>query len=329
MAWTGLIIGVLFGVLLQQGRICFNSAFRDILLIKDNYLMKLAALTLALQIIIFLLFSQFGWMVMNPKPLNFVANIVGGLLFGVGMVLAAGCASGTTYRVAEGMTTAWLAAFGYGLTAYATKAGVFSGLVEWLGQFKVMATNDPTYFVEKSGPTIGSLLNLNPWIPGIIVAALLLVYTFATKTSNRNTKLDWRLASVLLAILGGIAFVASSAAGRKYGLGVTGGWVNLFQAYLTKTPLNWEGLLVLGVMIGAAIAAVATKEFKLRMPRQPITYVQVLGGGVLMGLGAVVAGGCNVGHFLTGIPQLAISSIIASVFFVLGNWGMVWILFRD
>ena len=329
MVWTGLIIGVLFGALLQQGRICFNSAFRDILLIKDNYLMKLAALALALQIIVFLLFSQFGWMVMNPKPLNIPANVIGGLLFGVGMVLAAGCASGTTYRISEGMTTAWLAAFGYGLTAYATKEGALSGLNKWLGQFKVMATNNPTYYVEQSGPTIGSLLNLNPWIPGIIVAALLLVYVFATKTTERKTTLDWRLASVLLAILGGIAFVANSAAGTKYGLGITGGWINLFQAFLTNAPLNWIGLLVLGVMIGAAISAVATKEFKLRMPRQPMTYVQVLGGGVLMGLGAVIAGGCNIGHFLTGVPQLAISSIVASVFFVLGNWAMVWILYRD
>jgi uncharacterized protein len=329
MAWTGLIIGVLFGVLLQQGRICFNSAFRDVLLLKDNYLMKVAALILALEIIVFLLFSQFGWMVMNPKPLNWVGNIVGGLVFGVGMVLAAGCASGVTYRVGEGMTTAWFAAFGYGLTAYATKAGVFSGWLKWVGGFNIKTVNNPAYFVEQSGPTIGSLLNLNPWITGVIVAALLLVYVFATKTTKREAKLDWRLSSALVAVLAGIAFIFSSLAGRKYGLGITGGWIGLFKSYLANEPLSWEALEVLGIVIGAAVAAVLTKEFKLRIPKKPITYVQVLGGGMLMGLGAVTAGGCNVGHFLTGVPQLAISSIIASVCFILGNWGMAWVLYHD
>jgi len=43
----------------------------------------------------------------------------------------------------------------------------------------------------------------------------------------------------------------------------------------------------------------------------------------------VTAGGCNIGHFFSGVPQLAISSIVASVFLVLGNWAMTWILYRD
>lgn len=329
MVWTGLIVGLVFGVLLQQGRICFNSAFRDVLIFRDNYLMKLAALTLALEVVVFLLFAQFGWMVLNPKPLNVPANIIGGLLFGVGMVLAAGCASGITYRVGEGMTTAWFAAFGYGLTAYATKSGVFSWWNNWLGRFSVGASNNPTYYVEQSGPTLASVVGLNPWIPGIVVVALLLVYTFGTKTTERKTKLDWRVASLLLALLAGVAFISSSATGRIYGLGITGGWINLFQAFLTDAALNWEGLEIIGIVIGAGVVAALTKEFKLRMPRAPITYVQVLGGGMLMGLGAVTAGGCNVGHFLTGVPQLAISSLLASVFFILGNWGMAWILFHD
>jgi uncharacterized membrane protein YedE/YeeE len=330
MVWTGLIIGVIFGVLLQQGRICFNSAFRDILLLKDNYLMKVGVLILALEIIVFLLFSQFGWMVMNPKPLNWVGNIVGGLAFGVGMVLAAGCASGITYRVGEGMTTAWFAAFAYGLTGYATKAGAFSGWLKWVGQFNIKTANNASYFVAESGPTLGSVLGgLNPWIPGIIVAALMLAYVFATKTTKRESKLDWRLTAALVAVLAGIAFIASSATGRKYGLGITGGWIGLFKSYLGDTPLSWEALEVLGIVIGSAAAAVLTKEFKLRMPKKPITYVQVLGGGLLMGFGAVTAGGCNVGHFLTGVPQLAISSIIASICFILGNWAMSWILYHD
>jgi hypothetical protein len=63
------------------------------------------------------------------------------------------------------------------------------------------------------------------------------------------------------------------------------------------------------------------------MPKDPKTYLQVMVGGILMGFGASVAGGCNIGHFLTGVPTLALSSIVASVFFVLGNWTMVYFLY--
>jgi len=329
MVWTGLVVGILFGVVLQQGRICFNSAFRDIILIKDNYLLKLAAFALALMMLVFVLLSQFGLMVMNPKPLNVPANIIGGLLFGVGMVLAAGCASGTTYRVGEGLTTAWLAALSYGLSGYAAKAGAFKWLPSALSGSAVKVAQDPSYYVAESGPTIPSILGLNPWIPAVVIAALLIWYAFGTKTTERETKLGWKLAAVLLAVIAGIAFVTSSMAGRKYGLGITGGWINLFKGYVANEPLNWEGLEIIGIIIGSAVAAVWTKEFKLRMPKKPITYVQVLIGGLLMGVGAVTAGGCNIGHFLTGVPQLAISSIIASICFVLGNWAMTWVLYRD
>ncbi|BBE31456.1 transporter [Tepiditoga spiralis] len=328
MEWSGLIIGLIFGVILQKGRVCFNSAFRDVLMFKDNYLMKLAALTLALESIVFVLFAQFGWMTMNPKPLNWGANIVGGFIFGLGMVLAGGCASGVTYRVGEGMTTAWFAAVFYGLTGYATKHGAFNWWLKLFGQ-SIKTTNDSQYFVEKSGPTLSSVLHLNQWIVVAIFVGLMLWYVFGTKTTERPTKLGFKTASILIALLAGFAFITSTASGRHYGMGITGGWINLFDGFLNKKPLNWEGLEILGIIVGAGITAKLAGEFKLRMPKNPITYLQVMIGGFLMGLGAVTAGGCNVGHFLTGVPQLAISSIVASIFFILGNWTMAWLLYRE
>lgn len=95
-AWTGLIIGIIFGIVLQRGRVCFNSAFRDIILIKDNYVLKIGALAIAFQMIALLILAQFGLFKISAPGLNLVANIVGGYIFGLGMVLAGGCASGTT-----------------------------------------------------------------------------------------------------------------------------------------------------------------------------------------------------------------------------------------
>lgn len=330
MAYLGIVFGLIFGIILQRGRICFNSAFRDVRLFKDNYLMKFAALVIALQVLTFLFFAQMGWITLNPIPLNWVGNIIGGYLFGMGMVLAGGCASGVTYRSGEGMTTAWFAAIFYGLTAYATKAGVFSGWLNWVSKFNIKVDHTEGIYAAKSGPTLSSVFNVNPWIVGIIFVAILLWYVFGTKTTERSTKLGYKTAAIILAILAPLAWMSSAAAGRNYGFGITGGWISLFKGFLNKQPLNWGGWEIVGIIIGAMISAKLAGEFKLRMPKNPITYLQVMVGGVLMGLGAVTAGGCNIGHFFTGVPQMAISSLLASLFFILGNWTMSWILFgRD
>jgi len=244
------------------------------------------------------------------------------------MVLAGGCASGVTYRSGEGMTTAWFAAIFYALGAYATKGGLFSGIANWSKQFNISVDTTASVYPAKTGPTLATIFNINPWIPALIVAAILFWYSFGTKTTERPSKLNWRWAAILIAILSPIAWITSAASGRNYGLGITGGWVSLFEGLLTTKGINWEGFSIIGIIIGAMISAILAKEFKLRLPKNPKTYLQVMIGGLMMGFGAMLAGGCNVGHFLTGLPQLAISSIIASAFFVLGNWTMAYILFR-
>jgi len=109
----GLVIGIFFGIILQRGRFCMNSAFRDTLLLKEFNLFKAVVIAWLVSMIGFSLMSFGGIITLNQKPFAPVANIVGGLIFGMGMVLGAGCASGTTYRVGEGMVGSWFALLGY------------------------------------------------------------------------------------------------------------------------------------------------------------------------------------------------------------------------
>jgi len=327
MVWTGLLVGILFGIILQRGRICFNSAYRDVLLFKDNYLLKLYTFAVGLEAVLFVVFAKLGVITLNPMPFNAIGNIIGAYIFGLGMVLAGGCASGVTYRIGEGMTTSWLAGLSFGLTAAAVQGGVLSFLQRGISKFNVMVNHASEVYKQGSGATLADVFRIDPLLMAIIFAAALWIYTFATKTTKRETKMDWRLAGILLAALGVFAWWTSSHAGRIYGLGITGGWVNIMNVLTTKAKVNWIGAEVLGIIIGAAISAVAGKEFKLRMPKNPITYVQVLVGGAMMGLGASLAGGCNIGHSLTGVSLMAISSIVSTIFFILGNWTMAWILF--
>ncbi|MCK7542480.1 MAG: YeeE/YedE family protein [Marinilabiliales bacterium] len=127
---------------------------------------------------------------------------------------------------------------------------------------------------------------------------------------------------MVVGLIGMLSFPLSAAAGRNYPLGITGGWVNIFQSLIKwqavveekvkVTALNWEGAEVLGIVLGALVAALIAGEFAIRAP-EPKLLLQTFAGGLLMGFGAVVSSGCNIGHILSGVPQLSIGSIVGGI----------------
>ncbi|AEF16927.1 MULTISPECIES: YeeE/YedE family protein [Thermoanaerobacterium] len=330
----GFFVGILFGIVLQRGRICFNSAIRDVKMTKDNYLMKIALLAILVETIGFQFAAQMGWIKLSPIAFVPLAQIVGGFLFGAGMVLAGGCASGITYRIGEGYITAFVAAVFFGVTASAVRGGPLTFVNNWMGKAITTTNNPGGFYAAKDGIvnlTLANLLNINPWIVAIIFTILLFIILIFWKTTKRDVSgFNWITAGIALGLVGIIAYLSQ----KSYPLGITGGWVNLFRtttANLDPTqpiPYNWIGMEIVGIIIGAYLAALYSKEFKLRIPKDPKTFVQVALGGILMGLGAGSAGGCNIGHILSGLPHLAISSIVFTIFVVLGNWLMAWFLFE-
>jgi len=82
-----------------------------------------------------------------------------------------------------------------------------------------------------------------------------------------------------------------------------------FQRYVPE--LNWRVWLNFGIIVGAFIGAYLGKDFKVRIPRAKVRFLQVFVGGFLMGYGARLAIGCNIGHIMSGVPMLAVSSLIA------------------
>ncbi|MGD8602043.1 MAG: YeeE/YedE thiosulfate transporter family protein, partial [Gemmatimonadota bacterium] len=111
------IFGLGFGFVLQRGRFCFASAFRDLFLLGYGRNMKGVLVGLAVASI------GFGLVMSRQVPMAYLgilppsANVLplgvhtalGGLLFGVGMVLAGGCVSGSIYRMGEGYVGSWVA----------------------------------------------------------------------------------------------------------------------------------------------------------------------------------------------------------------------------
>lgn len=334
---SGLIIGILFGFVLSRGRFCMNSAFRDIMVLKEYSLVKSVAIALATCMIGFGIMGLAGIITWAPKPFTLLGSIIGGLVFGMGMVLAAGCASGTTYRVGEGMMGSLVALIGLAIGAWATASGMLSPI--------------KTALQAQNLGAITVFGDLTPLLGLIIGAVLLVVMIYfwvlpAMKEKGGDKLLDfsnmkqkifkdgwpWYTTGLIIGIINIIAWPVSAAAGRNYPLGITAGWLgNLkFIALNDATALNWLTWMVLGCVAGGFIATIIAGEWSLRTPKEGKILLLQFVGGFAMGFGAVTAMGCNIGNLLSGIPQFSVGSIVAAAGIVVGCWIMAYLMFmRD
>ncbi len=334
---AGLIIGAIFGFILQRGRFCMNSAFRDIILLKEFKLAKAVTISLAVLMVGFAIFAFGGVITLNPNSFQPLGAIVGGLIFGIGMVLAAGCASGTTYRVGEGMMGSLVAAIGLTFGAVITTWGVLADARIWLrsvvdlGKITLVGVFDPSGIVL---PTVMLII-------GIIGLALMFYFwgwpvikrKREAKEPMINTKnfveatfkkgYPWWVTGILI----GLILTAGYVANGSSVIGITGGWRAINQWFAANSVLGWSGFIIFGIIIGSFVSAIIAKEFKFRVPKDGFMLFKQLIGGILMGFGAVTAAGCNITNILGGVPQLSIHSIITGACIMFGSWIAAYLLF--
>jgi len=109
-------LGISFGFVLQKSRFCLVSALRDPILIGMTQLTRAFLLLLGISILGFALVFWGASQRNIPLSLNVfplgVHTVVGGLLFGIGMVLAGGCSTGILVRIGEGFAMQFVAFFG-------------------------------------------------------------------------------------------------------------------------------------------------------------------------------------------------------------------------
>ncbi|MBD3229509.1 MAG: YeeE/YedE family protein [Candidatus Lokiarchaeota archaeon] len=342
-----LLVGVLFGFILQRGRFCMVSAFRDPLVMKEYNLLKAVAIAIAVEMIGFLVLVGVNAIpALNPKPFNVWANIIGGLVFGFGAAIAGGCASGTTYRIGEGMVGSFVAMLGLAIFGIATATS--GGLLNWisveLNNFSIGVT-DGGDLINNNNLTLANIFGSYAWIHILLVIIIVviigvLIFWHTKKKSDYEFKMPdniiksifkdgWNfwVTGIAIGVVGIIAFAINFWAGKLYPLGITGGWNSVlnitFKGWNAMNVFTW---IVLGAVVGAAIAALIAGEFKFRAPKAKTLLKQFLGGG-LMGFGAAVAGGCNIGHGLSGVPMLSIGSIITLGFIIIGIWIVSYFLF--
>ena len=319
MIITGLLTGIVFGAVLQRGRFCVTGMLRDIFLNKTWR--GFTALLILISVHAFGLTLLTGTGVLSPEINDFkpVAVIVGGFIFGLGIILSGGCASGTWYRSAEGLVGSWIALLFYGLSAAAMKSGPLAGANDWFKQWSLPVT------------TIHGALHISPWI----LVAVLWVVTFLLWRHYRakdagSPKVDlgqaWyakplnmNVAAIGVGIIGTVGFVLSAESGRNGGLGITTPTADIVRWTATgdSARMNWGTLLVIGLLVGAFIAAKTAGEFRVRVPDAQ-TATRAIWGGIMMGVGASLAGGCTVGNGMVETSLFSFQGWVSLFFMALG-----------
>ncbi len=343
---SGILVGVAFGFVLQRGRYCMNSAFRDMIFMDDYTLFRSYILALIIAIVGANLLEDFGFLGddgLRRQSFNIVANIVGGYIFGLGIVLAGGCGSGIIYRIGEGYVSAIVATLGFAASLVTTIHGPLKPIMQSLKSLKITIGEGDNII---TAPALWDLLG-GAHMKWIVIGAIAFVSIAIVLKGSPFAKgpkkgYSWSVTGVLLGLVLILAIWASYFwGGQTRGLSAAGPTAEAFLALTIGNSMarfdpmfdfwgiltgSWSALYIIGIPIGVYMSARGLKEFKLQIP--PADEVaRVLFGSFIMGFGAAVAGGCTVGHALTGIAGLSIASIIATIFMVLGNWTMVYYMF--
>lgn len=339
---SGLVIGVAFGFILQRGQFCMNSAFRDTIFMKDLAMFRAYLIALVIMIIGAHLLEDMGTIVLERQTFYPLANLVGGYIFGIGMVLAEGCGSGILYRTGEGLLSAWFAVLGFFIGIGATTHGILNPLLMLLKNEGLALS-----LAGKPNAALWELIGDGPaakWSVIFVLAFIFLLVILRGKpfSVKKREGLSWPATGVCVGVMGVAAFWTSQFWGGGFarGLSFTEPTEELFFTVLTGNaesrffPMfdlgpfqtTWAAFYIIGVPLGSYVSAKALKKFAWRVPRAR-QLVTVMTGSVMMGFGAVLAGGCNIGQALTGFSTLSVGSVVATIAIIAGNWTMVYFRF--
>ncbi len=352
------VVSLLFGAIAQRTHFCTMGAISDIVNIGDWTRMRMWVMAVGVAMIGFHAMAWLGWVDASQTlyasgRIIWLSALVGGALFGFGMVLASGCGSKTLVRVGAGNLKSLVVFVVMGLAAFATLRGI-SGVLR-------VNTVDRASFEMAGGSGIaqwlGALVGWEPAMAGLVIGGLvglaLLAWALAGPgfITGNNLLAGIGIGATVLGtwwVSGKLGFVpehpqtleavyVGTNSGRIEALTFTApmayalDWLLFFS---DKSKVLTLGVVsVVGVVAGSFVYAVATRGFHWEGFRNTQDTALHLVGAVCMGVGGVTAMGCTVGQGLSGLSTLSLTSVIAVAGIVagavLGFRFQIWLLERE
>ena len=316
---TAALAGLLFGYCAQRGGFCLTRAVSNCALMGDASLLRAYGLAFLVATVGTHLLAL-GFVEEIPvRPFRWAANLTGGLIFGVGMIWGGGCASSSWYRVGEGALGAWVVLGGFAVGATVTTVGILQPLRSALGRLEARVGEVPT---------LDRLLGLGPWPVIAVLAVGLGAWLLRGRREPASSKWPWPLTGLAIGLVITLGWYLSTLAETPTGITFASNTGHLLTYPLVAYPnrITWGMVLVAAVAVGAALAAWWNAEFTWKpVPRG--TGGKLFAGGVTMGVGALLADGCNITQGLTNGATLALGSVVAFAAMLAGGWATVWALY--
>ncbi|GAB3842048.1 YeeE/YedE family protein [Nesterenkonia populi] len=343
-----LILGLGLGIALFHSRFGFTSAWRQLVAVGNGQGLRNHALLLGTTATIFMLLFVTGWSAFGNEPTPYSGTIgvglfLGAFIFGIGMQLGGGCASGTLFAVGSGQSTVVPTLIGFIAGSVIFTTPWFFALVRDLPGMEPVLLSDHVGYVGGWGITILALLALIG-ISKVIQARRTPPPAGTPPTARgwaRAVRGSWPMwvgALVLAGLGGAVMWVSGGIWGVTNALAL---WGARFLQLLGLQPETWEfwqqdgwaemiadpvlshqnSLTNFGIMIGAAIAAAAGGSWVLNRDIRWKHVGVALLGGILMGIGARLAEGCNIGAYLGGIASGSVSGWLWALAALAGTWA--------
>lgn len=317
-----------FGFVVQRGSFCSAALVSAVVLSRDNRGVTAVIIAVVTAMLGFGLMQTLGWITVYPGHVSVIPAAFGGLLYGVGMVFAGGCVSGSLFKATEGRIPSILAVTGIligmaiGMSRWGRIAVTFLAEIgsSWNPSPNLAATDGASYSHLMTGIALIGLATLGWGFRRQLLG-------FRIRGAFRSDR-GWPLfgVAIMIGLLGWAAFLTGPAVGRHYPLGAS-----QIPGVLAGIPYYGEvqlaGLLAWPYLFGSALSAWMRGDIRRRSA--PVeTLALAFAGGVMIGFGGITARGCFIGQVLSGWPLLATQGLIFGVVLILSNWVTTFFYLR-
>lgn len=302
-ALAGLLTGTVFGVAAQRSSFCLRAATVEFARGELGGRMAVWLLAFSTALVWVQGAQMLGLFRAEDARMMAVSGswsgaVLGGLMFGIGMVLARGCSGRLLVLAATGNLRSVVSGLIFAVVAQMSLHGWLAPLRDWLARLWVTPGGRNVDLLAMLGLAQHSGLVL-----GLALAALALVL------ARRN-----RIGAATLVFASGVGFAVALGWGLTWNLSqisfdpvsvtsatFTGPSANTLMFFLVPEPeLGFDIGLVPGVFLGAFLAAAARRELRFQGFDGAGAMRRSMLGAVLMGFGGMLAGGCAIGAGVTG-----------------------------